>query len=154
MKVAREQPRANLWGCDGNRREETLVTVREQRTCAKSLGVVAEIIELAVAEVWQARHEAETAQRAHRGTPPPHSIGPALAVVSEEQLVAAFTAQHDLHVARCGPRKVPQWNSGIGCGRFVERALHRGEDVSRCFRLDRQHHMLAADALGDGLGSG
>ena len=96
-----EDARAQTGRADRDCGEEALIAVVERSAFAETAGELADIIPLADRKLG---HALEQPGRPRQRLPARHAPRPALTVVAEEQFVAAFAAQHDLHMLRCGAR--------------------------------------------------
>ncbi len=130
--------------------EEALEAAVEQRRVAKAHRVLPKVVPVSGRRSRQAIDEpGHRTQRPDHRPPALHQLRGALPLVAGEELVAAFAAQHDLHVLRGEPRQEPDRHRRGGRARLVERALHGGKDIRRRHRLHRQHDVLAAEVVRD-----
>src|SRR5689334_22773047 len=137
-----------------HRGKEALVAVGEASALAELARELASVIPVSIGQWGKPFERAGWPKRFDQRFPSRHSLGPALAIVAEEHLVATLPAQHDFHVLGSGPRQIPERHGrGRGAG-LVERSLYGWQNFGGGLRLQRQDDMLAADVIRDSLRGG
>ena len=89
---------------DGHSSEEPLISIAKPRALDELARELPAVIPFAPRQLGQSADQASCADRFDQRLPARHALRPALAVVAEEDLVAALSAQHDLHMLGGGAR--------------------------------------------------